>query len=190
MLGDIPVQNLPGVNGEDGEHVQLFEADRDHIKEVDSPDFGGMVCQERAPSLRRSAIARPPELPNDAEDGVLRNAEAEFGQFVTNALCAPEPVLHGKTADERTSFGEDCGVSALSPAGEEPPDDSIDISLPAEDRIRLDDPQGLFPVLVELAVEDPKEPVPISELGSADGPFVDGQLMKQGHNEDLLLEND
>jgi hypothetical protein len=128
---------LEDEEGEDGAQEQVGE-----LQEVARPDVRGVVAQERRPRL--PGPTRRPGSVHVLLDGALADPDAELQQLALDALGTPQPVLAGHPADERDRLRRGARRAA-GPSGPPPPQPPEAVPVPAEQRLGLDDQQGLTP---------------------------------------------
>jgi hypothetical protein len=97
--GDADVDHAPGAQLDDEEREQGSEEQVGELQEVARPDLAAVRAQEARPRL--AGRARRPDAAEVALDGALADRDAEFEQFASDALGAPEPVLPGHPLDQR-----------------------------------------------------------------------------------------
>ena len=91
MPGNVAAQNAPPVMGDDEEAIEPAEGQRRHGKEVHRRNGFTVIIQGCCPSLCRFRVSR--RFADPAQNGSLRNVEAEHLQFTVDTWCTPRPVL-------------------------------------------------------------------------------------------------
>jgi len=162
---------------DDEEHVDDLERRGRDGEEVHGGDPGAVIPEEGRPSLASLRGAR--QVAKIARDAALGDLEAEAEQFSVDAGRAPG-ILRGHPPDESADLArEGRPAGARAPPGQPVPVDAEAGAVPAHDRIRLDDGEGLGPTAPEAAQQDPEDPIGGPDVGmSSTG--EGGQLLAEG----------
>ena len=121
-----------------------------------------MVAQKSRPSLCRFGISR--SFSHPAQDGSLRNVEAQHLQLTVNAWRTPGGVLGDHAEDEFAQFSAYALSSRPVPMPREPRPIQLESRLmPANDGLRLDENQGPLPSWPNPPQDYPKQFVGSSE---------------------------
>ena len=131
-----------------------------------------------------------PHFSDDAQNRVLGNSDAEFEQFVANALRAPEIVGNSHLYNQLANLSRNSPGSFSPCFRKSLRYESVKISLPPQNCIDFNQLKRAVPAFDQFAVDNPEEPIPVSKLWLFNGPFKDGDLLKQRKDEDLLFEDD
>ena len=114
------------------------------VGEITRPALAGVVVKERGPGLLGGK--RSTGLVHVPLDGALGDRDVQLEQFSADAFGAPGAVLVGHLPDqchilecEWCSAGPCPSLRAMSPYATE------QVAVPAQEGIRLDNQQGLFP---------------------------------------------
>jgi hypothetical protein len=142
----------------DEEAVQDAKSECRHGKEVHRCDGFAMVAQECRPSLCRLGI--PLRFPHPAQHGSLGEVEAEHFQLAVNPWRTPSGVFCDHAKDEFAQFPTDTFSPSAAPMPREPGPIQFEPSpMPADDRLRLDDEERMFPSRPESKEANPKQPI-------------------------------
>jgi len=129
---------------DDEEGVARAEQEVGDREEVAGPGLRGVVAQERRPGLpgavRRAGAAHMPL------DRGLGDADTDLEQLPPDALGTPQPIRGGQLPDQRDRLGRNLGAACLLYRSRLlPPVPTEQIAMPAQERVGLDDQQGLLP---------------------------------------------
>jgi len=129
---------------DDDEDVVTAKPEIADLDEIAGPDRCSLLAKEGGPTL---AIRRHGEdLAQVPPDGSLCDGDAQFEEFASDALSAPQTVLGRHAANEVDDLGRQArGTRWLSPGAPLPPQPEA-ISVPAQKRIGLDEHEGVAPV--------------------------------------------
>jgi hypothetical protein len=162
MPGGVAVQDAPAIVRDDEETVDQSEGQRWYDEEVHCDDRFPVIAEKRRPALSRARIpwssAHPPQ------DGSFGDLEAEHPELAMNPRRTPRGVLGHHAEDDLAeflayTFSADDGAGA----GEPPPIELEAGSVPADDRLRLDNHQRLLSAGPEPPQQNPEELVVVSE---------------------------
>ncbi len=136
------VHDPPRAELRDDEGEQRAKEEFMDLHEVTRPDSFGVVPEEGCPGL----LGGPwwTGLPHVALYGSLGNLDADLEQFATDSLGTPETVVARHLLDQRNRLGWDLGL-ALRRVRLLLPEQTKTGAMPAEERVRFDAEQRLFP---------------------------------------------
>jgi len=153
MLGDVEMQDTPAIVADDKEAVEDAEADRGHCEEVHGRNRFPVIRKKCAPAL---VISGNPLHP--AGDGSLGDIEAQHEQFAVNARCTPGWVLRHHPEDQLPNFRRQFFSTDLFSRLRDPtPVQSKTSTMPANDRLRIDQQERLLPSTPETTGEYPED---------------------------------
>jgi hypothetical protein len=95
---------------------------------------------------RRSCGPNAPHVPLDR---ALRDPDAEFQELPSNPLGAPEPVVGRHLADKGDGVGRDTRFVWRPRAGLPTPEKSESLPVPPQQRLGLNQQQGMLPLTME-----------------------------------------
>ena len=127
---------------QDQENVDHPERNRRHGEEVDRDDVLGVVGQESAPGLGGRSLG----LDHVLGDGALADVDAQFEQLSVDAWCAPQRVGCRHLPDQLADLWGYPRSTWISPPALPPPVEAKSSSVPTDNRIGLDDIEGVAPV--------------------------------------------
>jgi hypothetical protein len=163
---------------------QLDHEEREHwakeevgeLEEIARPGLAAVVAQEGRPPL--AGGARWPHTAHVSLDGALADADPQLAQLAADALGAPQPVLARQPLDEIDGLLGDAGPPR--PRGRSPaPDEPEAGAVPAQQRRRLDDQEGLAPRPDAARDQDQQRPIGPREAWSPRRARQDDQLLAQ-----------
>ena len=135
-----------------------------------------MIAQKCGPSFCR--LRAPRCFPHPAQDGSLRNIEAKHDQLAVDAWSTPGWVLGNHAEDEFAQFRADSLTTWANAMPREPsPIRSESGSVPANDRLRLDENQRLLQPQPEPPQHYPEQPVESSKSRLWMSLFQDRKLL-------------
>jgi len=102
--------------------------------------------RQRCPGARRDGPRAASHIPLNC---ALRDADAELQELASNPLGSPEPVLGRHAVDEGDNLRRDARFAWTVLAGCPPPEHSESFPVPSQDRLGLDQEQGLAPPAIE-----------------------------------------
>jgi len=179
VFGHIAVKDAPPIMRNDEEAIEYTEGERRHSKEIHRGNCFAVIAQERRPPSCRLWIAGC--LSHPAQHGLLRNIEAEHLQFTVDARRAPCGVVGDHTEDQLAQFLSHALSSHAVPMPREPrPVEPEPRPVPANDRFRLDEDQGLFPIRPELPQDHPEHLVRSGKPRLKVLLFQNGKLLPKG----------
>ena len=146
--------------------------------EIAGPDPIGVVPQEGAPILVRGQGRRCGARGQVALGGALADLDSELEEFAADAFGAPGDVFRSHLADQGDDIGRDPGLRRLG-FGLAAPDQAEQLAMPSEERIRLDDEEGLFPEGRRSGQQKKPESVSIAELRAFDLALQDDELVPE-----------
>ena len=94
-------------------------------------------------SAARCAGPRASHVPLDR---ALRDADAELQELASNPFGSPEPVLGRHAVDEGDDVRRETRFAWTARAGFPPPEQSESFPVPSQDRLGLDQEQGMAPL--------------------------------------------
>jgi len=170
------VNNSPRTEVDDEEGVDLPEEQVDDWEKVTCPDRLGVILDESWPILTVGGVGACQA--DVLVDGRPRDPDAEFHEFTTDALHAPEAVLPGHLLDQGDRFR--CDPRAPTPvAGLEPPEQPETLAMPAKRRIGLDDKEGFLPPPDPAGEEDEPEAIGWGEAWLLNLAMKDNELLAE-----------
>jgi len=113
---------------DDEEGVELPEEQVDDLEKVTGPDDLGVILEESWPILTMGGVGACQA--DELLDCRSRDPYAEFHEFTTDALHAPEAVLPVHLLDQSDGFRGDPGAPTPV-AGLEPPEQPETLAMPA-----------------------------------------------------------
>jgi hypothetical protein len=108
-------------------------------------------------------------------DRALRDADAKLQELSSNPFGSPEPILDRHALDEGDDLRRETRFAWTARAGFPPPEQSESFLVPSQDRIGLDQEQGLAPLGKESREQHEQ-----TSLVGAEGRAIDGA---RGHDE-------
>ena len=136
---------------DDEEGVDLPEEQVDNWEKVTGPDQLGVIPEEGWSFLTMGGVgACQADVLLDRRPCGL---DAEFHEFATDALRAPEAILPGHLLDQSDGFAGYPGAPTPV-AGLEPPQQPEALAMPAQARIGLEAEEGLLPTPDPAGEED------------------------------------
>ncbi len=108
----------------------------------------------------------------------LTSPNIQLEKFTANALCSPQSVVCCHFLDQADYLGRQLRLSRAR-LGFMLPDYAEELTMPAQQRLRLDKVKGLFPGSNHPGEEHQKKPVPLSIHRAFDLSMQDEQLMSQ-----------
>jgi len=158
------------------ERVQRAEEQVGDRQEIAGPDLVGVVAEEgrpRLPARARGAMAAQVGL-----DGALRHADAEFAQFAADPLCPPEWVVGRHLPDQGDGLGWE-RRPARPGAGFPPPERAEPRAVPPQQRLRLDEEEGLPPSANPHGEQHEERPIRPRHCRARDAAAQDQHLLAQ-----------
>ena len=111
------------------------------MQEITRPDDILMIGEECFPILARWKFC--PHLPDVSLDGALAEMDIQLEQLAADTLRAPGQVLNSHLSEQCNRARRDPGIRLL--LGLPSPDQPQQVTMPAQQGIRLDDMNGRFP---------------------------------------------
>ena len=119
-------------------------------------------------------------------DTGLTDIDAQLQQFPVQAGRSPKDVTGTHVADQSADLFRCHGTSNKSIAAPPIPVEAESSSMPSDNRLRLDQDDGLAPLGPEAMKGNPKEPVRGPKRDSSSlGSLENGQLVAEGQNFNL-----
>jgi hypothetical protein len=144
MLRDVEVPNTPPVVTNDQEAVENAERDGGNCEEVHCSDDFPMVPDKSHPPFGRLGLSG--SAPHPARDRSLGNIKTEHEKLAVDARCSPGRVFCDHTEDQVSHFfGKPLPADRPSHPGNQPPVQTETGPVPADDGLRSDDDQRVFP---------------------------------------------
>ena len=176
MGGDAKVNNSARREFDDEEGVDLPEEQVDSWEKVTGPDHLGVILEESWPILTMGgAGACQADVLLDCG---LGEPDAEFHEFTTDALHAPETFLPGNLLDQGDGLLGDSGAPTPV-AGLEPPEQPEALAMPAQERIGLEDEEGFLPTVDPAGEEDEPKAISWGEPWLANLAVEDDELLAE-----------
>ncbi len=175
MRGDIAVEQLPSLQAQDYEHEQQPEGHRRHPGEVDGNRLPEMI-PNKGPPTSRGRFSMSWQVLRDRR---LGDRDSEVQELAVNPWSAPGGVRLVHLHDQLSDLGGDRRPARPAlPA----PVEAQALSVPAEDRLGLDQDESLAPSGPELREPDPHQSIGGPKLGSPPRALAleDEELMAQG----------
>jgi hypothetical protein len=154
--GDAEAHHAARAALDDQEGAHRPEEQVRELQDVARPDIGAVGAQEGRPTL--TCGARRPNAPQVPLDGALADGDAELEQLAPDPLRSPEPSLARHPLDQGDHVRRDArlpGARGRPP----PPDETEPGAVPAQQRRRLHDLQGLAPRPDAAGQEDEERPI-------------------------------
>jgi hypothetical protein len=104
--------------------------------------------------------------------------DAEFHDLAADALCAPQAILRGHLLDQGDGFECYLGTPGVGP-GLELPEQPGALTMPAQEGVRLEDGERLFPTVDPAAEEGEPWAIGLGELWFLHPSLEDDQLLAQ-----------
>ena len=156
MLGDADLQNPPAIVADDKEAVEDAEGDGGNGEEVHGRNRFSVIRKKRAPALGWPGLPRGPFHP--ARDGSLRNLEPQHKKLTVDPRSTPTAVLRHHTEDQLPNVRRQLfPTDPFSRRGDPTPVPAKPRTMPADDRLWMDEHEGLLPSTPETTGEDPKD---------------------------------
>jgi len=173
MAGDVHVQELSAVMGDEEEHIQGAKEQRVDGEQVGCPNAGPVIVEEGQPRLARSSRRTTPSI---ATNGPGADGNAELEQLTAYALGAPQTVLVGDGSYELPHFEAE-PRTATNRAGLPAPEQSPQLAVPADDGVGSDDDEVAAPLAREAPCENPQESIGAIQSRSRLGARKHSELM-------------
>jgi len=142
----------------DEEAVQHAEGQRRHREEVHRSNRFPMIAEKGRPSPCRLRASR--RSPHPAQDGLLRNIEAKHSQLAVDARSTPGRVFGNHAENDLTKFRTDSLAAWATSMPREPsPIHFESDTVPANERLRLDENQRLLPSRPEPFKRHPEQSI-------------------------------
>ena len=178
MGSDGRMHNAPGGQLDDDEDEDGSEEEVVHLCEVAGPDLIGMVPQKGSPVLVGGRGCGCGVQRQIALDGALTDLDTQLEEFAADAFGAPGHVFRSHLFDQGDGFGRDPGLRRFG-FGLAAPDQTEQLTMPAQQGVRLNDEKGLLPEGRRPGQEQEPESIPIAESGVFDLALKDDQLLSQ-----------
>ena len=144
--------------------------------EIAGPDVASVVPQEGGPGLARGLAQFGDILLN----GAFADLDTQLEQFASNAFCAPGMVVLGHLFDETDDLlGQWWSARGLPGSSFAFPDSPEQVTMPAQDGVRLDDEQGLFPRAQPAGHQDEQRSVTLGQHWAFDLSLQNDELLAQ-----------
>ncbi len=151
ICGDVEMQDLSSVVGEDEKDEEYFESDGRNCEEIDGHDVLCVIGEESSPCLRWWLSV----FDHVFEDGIIVDHITKQGKLTLNMRRAPQRILFRQLANERDDLGIDNRPTALSSAFQTPivfeP-----FSVPYDHGLRPDDIERAAPFVPNIREQDPE----------------------------------
>ena len=154
--------------------VQHAESRGRHAEKIERDDRLAMIAKERQPFFTR--VAPPPNAAQIACDCPFRDDQAEFAEFTVDLRRAPVGVFLSQAPDEDADFLGDSRPATARP-GSPPPVPAETGTMPADDRLRLDDQKHISPAGPGVSQNRPEQAVQKVQRRPGPFPFEDAQLL-------------
>ena len=135
-----------------------------------------MVADEGAPGL--TTTARRPCAPHVLLDRTFADADAELQEFAADALRTPERIVCGHRLDERDDFRRE-SLRLTTGSGLSSPDDLEEVSMPAQQRLGIDDVQSVPPSAAQPGQDEQEQAIIVVEPRSSDAATQDDDLLTE-----------
>ena len=174
--GHVDMQDLASVMGQHDEHKQHPKCKRWDHEEVDRDELADVIRQEGAPGLGRRGPTTHHVVPNRG----FSDRDAELEQLAVDARGAPGRVGAAHLADEFLNGARDAGPPGPTRPTLPAPVEPKASSMPAEDRVGLDDDERVPPTGPQVTEPRPEHPVDWPQPRSPSSlSLQDRQLMAQ-----------
>ena len=160
MLGDIEVHDAPALMPPDDKTVEHTESRRQHGKEVDAGQLTQVIVQKRAPGLRR----RSPTADHVLGDRAFGQQMTQQPEFRLDSGRAPSGILRAHLSDKLANFKGDCWSTKLPAPGLPSPIQTKSLTVPMDNRFRLDDHQRGAPTRPQAPQPSPDYAVTRTQL--------------------------
>jgi hypothetical protein len=159
------------------EDIQVLEGRGVDGEEVARPYVGSVIGEKGSPGLRWRVS---PSLEPIAPHGLGAKLESQREKLTADPTGAPAWILLCDAHNQIAQLGRDTRPPPRAVATLECPVAFPSEAMPANDRVWLDDNQGISPTWPEPREKDPDEPVSLCETRSGFPTLVDGELVPQG----------
>jgi len=130
--------------------------------------------RQRCPGARRDGPRAASHIPLNC---ALRDADAELQELASNPLGSPEPVVGRHAVDEGDNLRRDARFAWTVLAGCPPPEHSESFPVPSQDRLGLDQEQGLAPPAIEAREQHEQASLVDAKGRAFDGARGDDELL-------------
>ncbi len=152
-LHDVKVEHLAALVGQDKEDIEEAKVDGGDGEEIHGRHLSQVVAQKRGPGLRRRTTGARDHV---LGDGALREGEAQRGQLAVDPQGVPEWVGAVHLPDQADHLAVDGPPAAATRTTLPFPELAKAGAMPADDRVRSNDPQAGFPGPPPSREPDPK----------------------------------
>ena len=179
MLRDVEVQNAPTIMSNHEEAIKHAKGQRGHREEIHRRNGLTVVAEESRPSFRRFGVPR--RFVHPVQYGSLRYPKTKHLELAMNARCAPSRVLDNHLEDQFTQLlGRRPPAAPSTLSGYPFPVEPESCTVPADDRIWLNDEQNATPIVPDSPHDQPKRLVDDSDSRPPILPSQDNKLLTQG----------
>ena len=188
MLGQAKDADGPALDLDGEEDVELGEPDGVDNKEVHCQYPCRLRAQEPCPALATAGSRPEAGSPQDTAYGGSPHPDAQLGQLALDAHAPPTVVLPAQGDDQRNGLFSERRSSISSARPPPPPAPPRSLSVPAQQRLRLDEERSLASSRQDSGQRCHEGSVGGPVLGPAfDLALEDLQLVAEDHNLDLVL---
>ena len=176
MLGHVDVEDSAPIQRHHDETEEALERDGGHHEEVASRGLGEVVVQEGLPGL---AWIRRSMFDHVLGDHELANRAIKQGEFVHDARCAPQHIVHRHPPNQMDQLPADRWAPGLR-AGIPPPVMLEALAVPAHHRVRLNENERAPSPPQHPHHRDPEDPVAVLDVWSLHAALADRELVAEG----------
>ena len=144
-----------------------------------------MISKKGHPGLSRLAVL----VRHQSRNRPLGNLKPEFQQFPMDARGSPDGIGDRHGAHQLADLQMDSRAACPAGLGQPPPVAFESLTLPSDDRLRLNEFERRSPTFPDLLQRNPKQSISIVQSWSLLVTCVDGQLMTKSEvfQRDLLV---
>jgi len=176
MPRDVEMQDAATVVADHEEAIEQAERNCGNREEIHRGYSFSVVSEEGKPSLGRLRVLRCSFDP--AGDCSLREIEPEHQELTMNAWCSPGRILSDHSEDQIANFfGNMLTANHSASPRDYTPVHGKSCAMPADNRLRAHDDEGLLPSCPESARENPEEFVKQLYVRSRVTTLQDGKLL-------------
>ncbi len=117
-------------------------------------------------------------MPHVLLNGSFRDMNAQLEEFTTNTFSSPQAIRHCHFLDQRHSLCGDLGFGRCC-SGLVFPVQLESLTMPAQERLRLNNEQGLLPCTRRSSEQDQDHPIRLCACRTFDLPTEDDELLPE-----------
>jgi hypothetical protein len=176
MLCNVEMEDFASAVFDDKEAIQESEHKGWH-GEVHCGNDLSMVAQKGCPELPCLIGGR--RAPDISRHGAFGNVNAEFETLTVNSRDAPSWILFYHSPDESSNLSIDSWPADAFWLRSKAPEQTKSHSMPADNRFRFNDNQGVALCWPDSTEKNPKHSISHSQSGARISPVEDAQLLAQ-----------